>query len=236
MIWNLGSYTDIFVLFSFISIRNKELLRNIVNHYIQLDTVIDVFKGIVPCIIFFQSYRYITTLRSCSQSSDGFLFKPMIFPCRTTHRRLFPKKHSFSYSYLLVGIPIGWKGLAGGMIACDMEKNPIPWYRRLLSLGPGSAWYTVNGDDYLARGHVGGGLRGKLDAYLLSQVRNSPKGLPLYRLTLSSGREARILPTRISAHCSSLPWLFKQPCLNLESILVQPHPLSNNPRSQQYFR
>lgn len=31
---------------------------------------------------------------------------------------------------------------------------------------------VVNGDDYLGRGHSENGLRGKLDEYLVSQVRS----------------------------------------------------------------
>ena len=41
---------------------------------------------------------------------------------------------------------------------------------RLWSLNPGSAWYTVDGDDYLGRGHVDGGLQEKLQDYLQSRV------------------------------------------------------------------
>ncbi|KAK5735211.1 hypothetical protein LTR17_008379 [Elasticomyces elasticus] len=33
---------------------------------------------------------------------------PLLLTSRTTHSRMFPKKHAFSYSYLLVGIPVGW--------------------------------------------------------------------------------------------------------------------------------
>lgn len=69
------------------------------------------------------------------------------------------------------------------MILSDDELVCTPWYQRLFSSKPGSAWYKVNGDDYLARGHVDGGLRGKLDAYLLSQGED-PKDYPhAYLLT-----------------------------------------------------
>ncbi|KAI1207342.1 uncharacterized protein F4807DRAFT_185467 [Annulohypoxylon truncatum] len=83
--------------------------------------------------------------------------RPLLFPCRTTHTRFFPKKHSFDYSYLLVGIPIGWSGTAGGMISNDQN-------------GTGArGWYKVAAADYLERGNGHLGLRGKLDAYLKSQ-------------------------------------------------------------------
>ena len=47
--------------------------------------------------------------------------KPLLFPSRTSHMRLFPKNHSFSYSYLLVGIPVGWRGSTGSLISADLE-------------------------------------------------------------------------------------------------------------------
>lgn len=90
----------------------------------------------------------------------------LLFPCRTTHARLFPKKHSFDYSYLVVGIPVGWEGISGGMVSSSSRKPS--WF----SLSP-RGWYHVDPADYLDRGHGHLGLRGKLDAYLKSQVRLS---------------------------------------------------------------
>ncbi|KAI6315813.1 hypothetical protein MCOR34_004520 [Pyricularia oryzae] len=81
--------------------------------------------------------------------------KPLLVPSRTTHSRMFPEKHSFSYSYLLVGIPVGWTGAAGGLVSAD-----TPLQR---------GWYDVDAADYLARGRGYLGLRGKLDEYLESQ-------------------------------------------------------------------
>ncbi|OTB06939.1 hypothetical protein M426DRAFT_318313 [Hypoxylon sp. CI-4A] len=83
--------------------------------------------------------------------------RPLLFPCQTTHTRFFPKKHSFSYSYLLVGVPIGWTGAAGGMIASHEHASGA------------DGWYRVNAADYLERGNGHLGLRGKLDAFLESQ-------------------------------------------------------------------
>lgn len=88
----------------------------------------------------------------------------MLFPCKTTHSRLFPKKHSFVYSYLVVGIPVGWEGISGGLVSSYSGKQS--W----LSFS-GRGWYHVDPADYLNRGDGQLGLRGKLDAYLKSQVR-----------------------------------------------------------------
>jgi hypothetical protein len=69
-----------------------------------------------------------------------------------------------------VGIPIGWKSSVGGMISSDDSSHMSPWYMGLLSLKPTGAWYTVNGDDYLGRGHAADGLEEKLRNYLQGQV------------------------------------------------------------------
>lgn len=90
--------------------------------------------------------------------------KVLLFPCKTTHSRLFPKKHSFVYSYLVVGLPVGWEGVSGGLVSSSSARQS--W----LSLAR-RGWYHVDPEDYLERGGGHLGLRGKLDAYLKSQVR-----------------------------------------------------------------
>ena len=95
--------------------------------------------------------------------------QPCLITGKTTHRRLFPQKHSFSYSYLLVGIPVGIRGNYQDMISIDCPTNS-----GLFSTG--KAWYDVNAGDYLSRGAHELGLRGKLDTFLKSQVRPSWSG------------------------------------------------------------
>lgn len=84
--------------------------------------------------------------------------KPLIFPCRTSHTRFFPQKHSFSYSYLCVGIPVGWRGRCGSMLSAEVRE------------GKRQGWFHVNAEDFLERGMEGLGLRGKLERYLVGQV------------------------------------------------------------------
>ena len=88
--------------------------------------------------------------------------RPLMIPCRTTHTRLFPAKHSFSYSYLLVGIPVGWKGRAGTILSADRPGRPKQGESR-------GTWFSVEAEDYLERKSHPDGLRGKLSAYLRSQ-------------------------------------------------------------------
>ena len=90
--------------------------------------------------------------------------RPLVFPCRTTHTRLFPKKHSFSYSYLFVGIPVGWRDSVGSFLSADLESLSSKDHRQK------RGWLSVESADYLNRGDSAHGLQGKLDSYLRSQV------------------------------------------------------------------
>ena len=90
--------------------------------------------------------------------------RPLVFPSRTTHTRLFPKKHSFSYSYLFVGIPVGWRGSVGSFLSADLETLSSEDHPQK------HGWLSVESADYLDRGDNARGLQGKLDSYLQSQV------------------------------------------------------------------
>jgi hypothetical protein len=165
-----GKSVDILLLFGFGIYQNLDAVKAFVNSYFNPAIVIDFAKSATALFTLLQLTRYILGIKRASSSSNDFPVKPMFFPCRTSHVRMFPTKHGFGYSYLLTGVPVGWKGSVGGMISEDDEKEQAPWYFRLLSLNPGGAWYMINGDDYLDRGHVEGGLQGKLKKYLEGQV------------------------------------------------------------------
>ena len=97
------------------------------------------------------------------QAAELGRLKPQVIPCRTSHARLFPKKHAFSYSYLQVGIPVGWRGSIGSIIAADPNLQGV----RRLSEG---LCFTVEAADHLNRGSDHVGLKGKLDIYIQDQV------------------------------------------------------------------
>ncbi|KAK7556128.1 hypothetical protein IWX92DRAFT_370363 [Phyllosticta citricarpa] len=89
---------------------------------------------------------------------------PLLIPSRTTHSRMFPQKHSFAYSYLLVGIPIGPAGRPcryGSLISVDTDLLPAGQNRR--------GWFHVQGSDYLERWGQNMTLKDKLAQYLRSQ-------------------------------------------------------------------
>jgi DUF1365 family protein len=121
----------------------KELLENLQTRRKDLD-----IAGIVPLFDYKGSFSPL---------------KPLLFPCRTSHSRFFPKNHSFSYTYLFVGIPVGWRGSIGNLLSADLKS--LPWKKQK----PEDTWYSVDSADYLNRGDSVYGLRGKLEAYLESQ-------------------------------------------------------------------
>jgi hypothetical protein len=168
-IWSCGRTLDIVLFCLFAFGRHWDALKEFVYLYSDPTIVIEFATTAVFWFTLFQLARCLTGLITPSAWCDEFPAKPMLFPCQTTHTRLFPKKHSFSYSYLYVGVPVGWRGSSGGLLSVDEPKDEKPWYLKWLSLRPGS-WFSVDGDHYLARGHVEGGLRGKLDAYIQSEV------------------------------------------------------------------
>lgn len=96
--------------------------------------------------------------------------QPYLIPCKTTHRRFFPKKHSFSYSYLTVGVPVDFRGSVNGMIGVD--EDPAFPFRRLVPFASVffRSWYSVQASDHLQRGPYALGLRKKLNMFLLSEV------------------------------------------------------------------
>ena len=106
-------------------------------------------------------------------------FKPFIFPCQTSHSRMFPKTHSFSYSYLMVGVPVGWQGSIGSMISADLDHIPQLGSGQPLKLQ--RAWFSVEAADHLERGNVHLGLRGKLHKYLKS-IGERPEDYPFVYL------------------------------------------------------
>lgn len=81
------------------------------------------------------------------------IMPPLLLPSRTTHSRMFPKKHSFSYSYLYVGIPVGFQGCLRRILSVDNKRR---------------GWFVVNSADYLQRTDGQTLLAAKLRRYMRS--------------------------------------------------------------------
>ena len=84
--------------------------------------------------------------------------KPLIIPGRISHARLYPKQNSFSYSYLMVGVPIHSPNRGNWLLSVDER----PWWKR--------GWLRVEAGDHLGRGGDTEGIYQKLQSYLESQV------------------------------------------------------------------
>lgn len=114
-------------------------------------------------VLFFKSRGNKDDIWTNNENSEKHC-RPFLFPCRTTHARMFPRKHSFAYSYLLVGVPVGPKDdscLSLPMLTVDPCSSPRVSKRK--------GWFHIQGSDYLERGH-NMDLKGKLTQYLRSQV------------------------------------------------------------------
>jgi DUF1365 family protein len=85
---------------------------------------------------------------------DEQVLPPLLLASKTTHSRLFPEKHAFSYSYLLVGVPVGVQGRISKLLSVD---SPHP------------GWFSVDPEDYLFRGDSHMSLSEKLQKYLRTQ-------------------------------------------------------------------
>jgi DUF1365 family protein len=85
--------------------------------------------------------------------------KPKIFPCQTSHARIFPKRHAFAYSYLQCGFPIIPSGIKYSGIEFPSGEDQTL----------GRWWLRVRAEDYLERGAGGCGFYWKLRTYLRAQ-------------------------------------------------------------------
>lgn len=96
--------------------------------------------------------------------------KSFIIPCRTTHTRIFPKKHSFGYDYLLCGFPIvPTETTPEGVDVSDGSDQIL-----------GKWWLRIRAEDYLTRGQAALGFYGKLKVYLREKVITPYLGYAIY--------------------------------------------------------
>ncbi|KAI1053670.1 hypothetical protein LB507_007182 [Fusarium sp. FIESC RH6] len=141
----------------------KYFTATILLQFIDLKQI-GVVTGITLAIYFFGCY---IQQRACPRNGNGLTgdARPRLIPSHTTHTRLFPRKHSFSYSQLSVGVPVDYSGNVNGFIS-NNEPSLLTQLRRLFRP---DAWFYVNPTDHLRRQHSPRGLRGKLYSYLESE-------------------------------------------------------------------
>ncbi|KAF9882024.1 hypothetical protein CkaCkLH20_00060 [Colletotrichum karsti] len=171
-----GGWLDTVLILVFSAWQNKHAVADLVRSYVDpeaLRPVLFTLPGFALGLLVLEGMRFVGTLLDDEDEKDKQEFKttpvkPLLIPAKTTHRRTFPEKHGFAYSYLVVGIPVGWTGNYAGMVSSGVERRG---WMSLLSLvpSPRKGWFDVDPADYLDRGNGHLGLRGKLDAYLRSQ-------------------------------------------------------------------
>lgn len=129
-----------------------------------------VYKGLqYACIglVLLRGLRCLLT-RTTSWAGPG---KVLLIPCKRTHSSSAGENHTTAYSCLHVGIPVGWEGVSGGLVSSSSQRTT--W-----SSAGRTCLYNVDAADHLEDGEAHLSLRGKLDMYLDSQVREEyPPGL-----------------------------------------------------------
>ncbi|KDN60123.1 hypothetical protein CSUB01_02782 [Colletotrichum sublineola] len=169
----LGGRLDTVLLLLFSALRNRHALAHLVSGYVDAHTLRHQLLLLLPGFILgFVVVRICRFLLGLTGTGDTAKWttpeRPLLIPCTTTHRRTFPGKHAFAYSYLVVGIPVGWTGTYAGMVSSGARAPSwTSWFS--VSPQPGKGWFDVDPADYLDRGNGHLGLRGKLDSYLESQ-------------------------------------------------------------------
>ncbi|KAK1979155.1 hypothetical protein LZ30DRAFT_188008 [Colletotrichum cereale] len=169
----LGGRLDTVLLILFSALRNRHALADLVSGHIDphilRHQLLLLLPGFFLGLVVLQLCRFLLGLADTGDTAQWTTpVRPLLIPCTTTHRRTFPEKHAFAYSYLVVGIPVGWRGTYAGVVSSGV---PTPGWTSWFSVAPkpGKGWFDVDPADYLDRGNGHLGLRGKLDAYLESQ-------------------------------------------------------------------
>ncbi|KAL9575956.1 MAG: hypothetical protein Q9212_007524, partial [Teloschistes hypoglaucus] len=164
-----------FVFFGYVYFKND--VWTITAHALAILPISLISSGLVLCLFLAAFWRLSRKVNAedttdSPKEEDGSGLRPLLFPARTTHSRFFPKKHSFSYSYLLIGVPIGWCGWVDSFLSVDIplhcSSHKSIWRR---------PWFAVHAKDHLERGGEHLGLKGKLQSYLKTQdedIRSYP--------------------------------------------------------------
>ncbi|KAI0476350.1 hypothetical protein GGR56DRAFT_665999 [Xylariaceae sp. FL0804] len=110
------------------------------------------------------------TNRHANGSRGISIDKTQIIPCNVSHRRIFPKRRQFLYSYLSVGIAVRSPD-SGWLLSVDVAPR---WKRGFLH---------VTAEDHLHPDGCGNTLSKKLDNYLIQEGLNPDRYPYVYLLT-----------------------------------------------------
>ena len=151
-----GWWTGVWRFFTIDDLKWLNIHDDVIRVYLQVFALLGGCGALAGMIVYrghrLESTENNETLRE--QRIEEALLAPLLIPSRTTHSRLIPAKHAFSYSYLFVGIPVDFRGHVRNILSVD---SPRP------------AWFSIDSSDYLNRGNSPAGLEWKLKRYLHSQ-------------------------------------------------------------------
>ncbi|KAK3403052.1 hypothetical protein B0T20DRAFT_14361 [Sordaria brevicollis] len=162
-----AGFADATLLVFFIFVRNGFFGENTVEICAR---VAQTFVVTAAVFLLFQLIQILrlkwTTLETSEWDGHG---QVLLLPCRTTHTRLSPKSHTFSYAYLVVGVPVGYRGNVANMVSVGVKRSSN-WASWLSSSSQvQKAWFDVDASDYLQRQSEELTLREKLDNYFETQ-------------------------------------------------------------------
>ncbi|KAI1812556.1 hypothetical protein GGS20DRAFT_578264 [Poronia punctata] len=83
--------------------------------------------------------------------------RPALFPCRISHSTLHPNKRRVQYLRYFVGVPLGWRGVVGGIVSVDCQADST------------ISCFDINAKDYFTQGYKHLILWERLDLFLNSQ-------------------------------------------------------------------
>lgn len=164
-----AGFVDATLLAFFIFVRNGYFGENIIEIRAR---VAQIFAVAAIVFLLFQLFQILrlqwAKLETPEWDGPG---QVLLLPCRTTHTRLSPKSHTFSYAYFVVGVPVGYRGNAANMVSVGVEHASgwASWFSSSSQVQKG--WFDVDASDYLQRQSEELTLREKLDNYLQTQVR-----------------------------------------------------------------
>jgi hypothetical protein len=159
-----------------------EILHHI-GWFKALKNVLTPFAGGVGCallawvsVVAYVQRNLILWPEEDSEIERTLLGRPLLFPARLTHSRMFPEKYNYWINYFLVGIPVGLRGRVGSVISIDSgepgpSSPPKSSLRSFVNMMFGKLlWFTVDTDLYLHRGDGHLGLVKKLESFLKEQA------------------------------------------------------------------
>ncbi|KAJ5745897.1 hypothetical protein N7520_011079 [Penicillium odoratum] len=116
---------------------------------------------------FFRRRLILNGKLSALEKDKDFIGRPLLFPTKLSHSRMFPERYNYTYDYFLVGIPVSLRGRVGSVLSIDTAQPAPDDPNR--STRSTKCWFKIDQRHYLEPGNSESGLQGKLHRHLLSR-------------------------------------------------------------------